>query len=183
MDFQAIDLSLNNFTKDDKAIIDNILSSVKTSVTPFSTLTSQGLLALVDAHKAEHGTSIGYIKDGYGNILGIAGLHFQPEAALYEIVTIILPEFKDRTVYIVEHLVFDAFSNLSMDKIFARTPVNTTDYEPLKENGFVCLGERAFAEGGRTHLWNYYELENEANLVSADEAGESHVTSDWDSLF
>lgn len=183
MDFQAIDLSLNNFTKHDKAIIDNILSSVKTSVTPFSTLTSEELFTLVAAHKSEHGISIGYIKDGYGNILGIAGLHYQPEVAIYEAVTIILPEFKDRTAYVIEHLVFNAFSILSMDKIFARTPVSTTDYEPLKENGFVCLGERAFAEDDRTHLWNYYELENDANLVSADGAGESHIANDWDNLF
>lgn len=183
MDFQAIDLSLNKFSGEDRAIIDKILTSSDAYATPFNSLNSDELIALVEAHKSEHGISVGLVKDGYGKVLGLAGLHYQPEVALYEIVSIVLPEFKDRAAYIVEYLVFEAFSNLSMDKVFARTPVETADAESFKENGFVCLGERAFAEDDREKIWSYYELENEANLVSVDRRATSHISNDWDSLF
>ncbi|MCB0696745.1 MAG: hypothetical protein KDC07_05240 [Chitinophagaceae bacterium] len=183
MDFKAIDLTLNHFNIEDKVLLADLLANTQQQRFPvLNNISAEQVSALLGAHKAEHGTGIGFIKDGYEDVLGFAGLHYLADVELYETVCQLQPEFADRANYVIEYLVYEAFSNLGLDKVCARALPGHTDEVVLKENGFVCLGERVFAEEGLETIWNYYELENEANMTSAEERN-SYATSDWDSIF
>jgi len=183
MDFRAIELSLNKFAANDESLLQGLLTETsKKRPSVFNNRSAGEVLTMLENHRTEHGISIGYINDGYGHVLGLAGLHYLPETGIYEIVSHLLPDHAGRTAAVIEYLVFEAFANLGMDKICARVLPESTDASILKENGFTCLGERAFAEEGMGQIWQYYELENEGTMA-APAQDTAYATSDWDSLF
>lgn len=115
------------------------------------------------AHDEEHGISFGHVSLKNGQFIGRAGFSFIPDVNLYEIGYSLLPQYwhQGLATEITEGLLDYAFYSLNLDMICARTILgNHRSDSVLQKTGFNLLGERAFAEGDRLHLWNYYECDN-----------------------
>lgn len=136
---------------------------------------------IIDAHRAEYGTGLGYLQDAYDNIIGLAGLQYLEDTQLFEVVCYMLPEYTSHTTDVVDLLVSEAFEHMSLDKVCARTIPGSLKDMSYRENAFVYIGERAFAGEGMDRIWNYYELANEGNLTLA--GVEDRGDTDWDIFF
>lgn len=137
---------------------------------------------LLEKHRVEHGVTIGCLKNESAETVAIAGLFYLEDAALYEVICEPVPGNEmikeDGLNYIIGH----AFYNLGMDKLCARAnSADTAKITVLKNAGFNFCGERAFSQDGRSHIWNYYELENEGLLTTVGQ--NFHNSSDWDGIF
>lgn len=140
------------------------------------------LMEYFEAHRVEHGISIGGLYINNNTMVGIGGFHYLEDTGLYEIVCTVLPQFEDNLATALNHLVLQAFDSLMMDKLCARAvPASAMD-TCLANSGFAFSGERVFMKGVDGQIWNYYELEDETNLVSAESTG-TYTDNDWDALF
>jgi len=154
----------------------------KSPINPSISHTAEELIILLEEHRIEHGIAPGGIYLPGDIAIGIGGFHFLDEAGVYEIVCNVPPGNEILAPVILNMLITDAFDNLKMDKICARAiPASPFD-KFLAENGFVFSGERLFVKEGDGQIWNYYELEDERNLVSADNS-RAYTDNDWDALF
>lgn len=140
------------------------------------------LIDILDEHMVEHGIAPGGIYLDGNSAVGIGGFYYLEETGMYEIICSLAPGQERLTPAILNSLVEEAFDNLKMDKICARAiPASPFD-KLLAEAGFAFLGERMFMMEGAGQIWNYYELEDERNLVSAD-SGSAYADNDWDAIF
>jgi len=188
METRTTEFSIRNLQESNSIALSDILSAInsKNTFVNHPILYSEpdaGLLSdILQQHKIEHGVSLGYLQNGDEEIVGLAGFHYLEEVALYEAVCILLPEYQPETGYAIEFTIHEAFYNLGMDKICARALPGSAAGTLFKSNGFTYCGERIFIDDAQGHLWDYYELENEGNLVSAAGQG-GYAQSDWDSIF
>lgn len=144
--------------------------------------TGTSLNELLEQHRVEHGVTIGCLKNENAETVAVAGLFYLEDAALYEVICEPLAGnelvMADGLSYIIDH----AFYGLGMDKLCARAnPADTAKIAILKDAGFNFCGERAFLQDDRSHIWNYYELENEGLLTTVGQ--NFHNSSDWDGIF
>lgn len=140
------------------------------------------LLDYFEEHRVEHGISIGGLYVNNNTLIGIGGFHYLEDTGLYEVVCAVLPQFEDNHAIALNHLILQAFGSLMMDKLCARAvPASVTDV-CLANSGFVFSGERVFMKEDDGRIWNYYELEDESNLVSA-ESTTAYSDNEWDALF
>lgn len=140
------------------------------------------LSELLEEHQIQHGIGIGYLQNEDYSILGLGGLYYQPEAHLYELIYIPITDNATSINDCLDYLLDYAFDTLGIDKICTRAVPLSPTAEWLHNKGFAYCGERAFTQDGREHIWQYYELENETNMVSMP--AESFAgDSDWDGIF
>lgn len=180
--------SLHNFSESNSQVLSNILNAIKKDAVYVNhpllySESDAGMLSdILQQHKIEHGVSLSYLQNGDEEVIGLAGFHYLEEVALYEAVCILLPEYQPETGYAIEFTIHEAFYSLGMDKICARALPGSAAGALFKSNGFTYCGERIFMDDAQGQLWDYYELENEGNLVSAAGQGD-YALSDWDSIF
>lgn len=187
MEIRVLNIELRHFSDRDNGVLADILSRFVESVNGYIAAvdikqTAADLQEIFDKHRIEHGISIGCLYEDNGAALGIGGFHYLEETGVYEMVCAMLPEHEGITAYALEFLEHQAFANLRMDKVCARALPGTVLDVCLRNNGFVYSGERAFIPEGADQIWNYYELENEGNMVSAT-SGTGLIYSDWDAIF
>lgn len=181
------DIEIRQFADADKQQLDMILGAMfdnpsKQTLNPSISFAANELIELLGEHRIEHGIAPGGIYLPGDVAIGIGGFHFLQETGVYEIVCNVSPDKEHLVPAILSSLITDAFDNLKMDKICARAiPASPFDMF-LAESGFVFLGERMFVNEGDGQIWNYYELEDERNMVSADNSG-AYTDNDWDALF
>lgn len=119
--------------------------------------------------REEYGTGLGLVEDNSGAVIGLAGLVFLEEVQLYELVVCMMPEYSSLTYDVIDMLLYEAFENMSLDKVCAREPIDSSHSTVLREIGFAYIDERIFMDDHMQHVWAYYELENDTNVVSASD--------------
>lgn len=187
MEYRILDIELKSFSETNKQTLADILLDMSGGDNKYQSVfdINRAVAGLVDAfemHKVEHGIGVGCLQDGNGTILGIGGFHYLAETGLYEVICNMVPQHEEKTLYALEFLVHEAFSNLRMDKVCSRALLGSAMDNSLRANGFVYAGERAFISEDREQIWNYYELEDETNMVVS--AGHYALgESDWDAIF
>lgn len=144
--------------------------------------TDAELPEMLEQHQIQHGIGIGYLQNDDDAVLGLGGLYYQPEASLYELVYLPLTDNAIDANTCLNYLLDHAFGNLGIDKICARALPQSLIADWLNDAGFAYSGERAFTQDGREHIWQYFELENEANMVLVPAYNQS-ANSDWDAIF
>lgn len=135
-----------------------------------------------DNHRVEHGIAPGAICLSEVGIIGVGGIHYLEETGFYEITCNVMPGQEEHVTPVLNHLVSHAFDNLKMDKVCARAIPGSVFNHNLANSRFTFLGERMFMLEQDEHIWNYYELEDESNLVSA-ENNSVYIDKEWDALF
>lgn len=146
----------------------------------FSDKNVEDILHSISVHQQEHGTGPGCLINKYGTVVGLAGLRFLPEAELYETYCSILPKYVEEVGYsmVINELVNYAFDELSLDTVCARADKGVVENELYIANGFTFLGERVFTDGGSEKIWNYYEMDNDSQLISDNNSADTD--NDWD---
>lgn len=183
MEFKATEVSLNYFSDSDQQLLSDVFPVLQQAmpVIDGNVLQADNALDILDTHKIEHGVGVGFIQQD-GETTAIGGLHYLADVALYELVCIPLPGHEDAAPIAIDYLIHHAFYALGMDKVCARTLQNSDMDNELKAAGFTCYGEWAFTEEGRESIWNYYEMENDANMVSSI-GHYSDANNSWDGIF
>lgn len=191
MSLQQEHIKFNQFRKEDKNILDSVLTHINGSGISIqqnifnSILPADILLSSIIYHKAEHGTGICYITNEQQQIIGIAGLCLVSDVSIYEVFYYLLPGYNNNTQKeaVINLLVDKAFYELGLDKVCARTIIEDHDSsDSLLACGFNYIDERAFEEDGHNAIWNYYELENDSNIITADNDA-AFIYDDWDTIF
>lgn len=178
--------SVHDFKATDTALLAGLLAELSATDSFHNNILQPELpadmtIAILQQQQQEYSTGLGYIKDDFDNVIGVGGLHFLQDVKLFEVVCYMLPEYRHHTGNVIGHMVDEAIETLCLDKLCARTLPASLEDLFYKENGFMYSDERAFAEDGMNQIWNYYELDNEANISAVDTADDAE--SDWDSLF
>lgn len=185
MNIQARSISLNSFTESDRTLIADIQQEQQANGKLSSIFAVDNsiddVLEALQRHAIDYGTTIGYFGNDNNALTGIGGLHYLTDAELYELVFVPMAGYDDTVTEHLSYLLDLAFSVHGIDKVCARTAPDTPTAEWLKERGFAYNGERAFTADGREHIWHFYELENELNMISARQ--NQSASSDWDYMF
>lgn len=181
------DIEIRQFADADYQQLEKILvalvkESSKSPINPSISHTAEELIILLEEHRIEHGIAPGGIYLTGNVAIGIGGFHFLDETGVYEIVCNVTPDKESLVPKILNKLITNAFDKLRMDKICARAIPSSPFDKFLAESDFVFSGERIFMQQQDSQIWNYYELDNESTLVSADSIG-SYTDNDWDALF
>ena len=134
----------------------------------------------ISSHQKEHGLGLGCLINSYGKVVGLAGLCFLQATKLYETFCFISPNHVEEIGYsmIIDRLVNYAFDELNLDKVCARADIGVIENELYLANGFTYLGERIFEDNGNEKIWNYYEMDNDSQLISDNSSAE--IDNDWD---
>ena len=175
------DISIQYLTEGNKQLFKKLL--VELSQCENSILSPNAIdetLNDITNHVNVHGIGLGCLIDNYGKVVGIAGLRFLNAPKLYETFCFILPQHVEEVGYsrIIDGLVNHAFGNLNLDKVCARAQSGVVENELFMLNGFTYLGERMFDDEGSEKIWNYYEIENDSQLLSNNTSTE--LDTDWD---
>lgn len=140
------------------------------------------LIESYDTHRIEHGVAPGGIYLPGSDLVGIGGFLYIEETSLYEVVCHVLDVYEEDILPLLHYFATYAFDNLKMDKICARAIPGSVLDDNLANSRFTFSGERMFIQEQDGQLWNYYELEDEGNLVSAESTG-IYSDNDWDAFF
>lgn len=120
-------------------------------------------------HIGTYGTGLGFVKNEEGVVIGMGGLQFINDVQLFELVCCMLPEYEHQGYDATDMLRYNAFEKMSLDKVCARANAGSLQGLVYRENGFVYIDERAFTTDSMTHIWDYYELENDANTITVSD--------------
>lgn len=185
MQFDIQDIEIKSFSELNADDIQEVLASVEYINNPSisdALYQADEWIGIFDEHRVEHGVAPGGIYIQGKGIVGIGGFYYLEETGLYEVVCNVSPRYKDSTPAILNHLVLQAFDSLMMDKICARAVPQSFLDRCLADSDFVFSGERIFMKENNNRIWNYYELEDESKLVSAENRG-MFTDNSWDALF
>lgn len=177
---------INHCTANDSSVLQDLLTQLVAANAIdakafYPELPTDILLPILDNHYKEYGAGIGLVENEQGDIIGMAGLQFLQDTELFEAVCYLLPDYTAQFPNVLSTVVDTAFHDLGLDKLCARTVTMSLADMQYREAGFTYVDERAFSDDGMGQIWNYYELENDANMVDAEQL--AFDDSDWDSLF
>ncbi len=177
----AKDISIQYLKEGNKPLFKQLLIELQKENNSFCKgLHIDEFLDSLKAHQQEHGLGLGCLINPYGKVVGLAGLRFLNATKLYETVCIISPKYVEEVGYsmIIDQLINYAFNELNLDKVCARAEKGIIENELYHAIGFTYLGERVFDEDGSEQIWNYYEMENDNQLLSNNSTSE--IDNDWD---
>lgn len=183
---QQAEYTFHYFSADNKPVLEEVAAALSNSTSVNKRIIDPALptgmtFQLLDFHKEEYGTGLGYIQNDQGQVIAFGGLHYVHDVELYEVVCFAIPGQEAVAADALELLVYEAFAVLGMDKVCARAIPGTVEDKCYGKHGFEYIGERAFAEDSMEQIWNYYELENHGNMISAERSG--HTDAEWDNIF
>lgn len=179
-------ISLHNFSYADEKFFGSLFNDIKTTgevpAAYCDYADADGLLDEIMSHWIEHNVSVGFLQNEQGDIIGLGGFRYLPEVEKYELICGLLPAYTGAKSEVLNLLINKAFHDFGMDRLCARVFQTDNNHEHLLDAGFNYMGERSFEMDAYLHIWNYYEIYNYGDLLSASDVYISSNT-DWDSLF